>query len=297
MHIRQARWATLAILSIGLAPGATQIVLLGTGTPNADPDRFGPATAIVVNGAAYLVDFGPGVVRRAAEAARRGIPALEVKNLKVAFVTHLHSDHTAGYSDLIFTPAVLERNAPLEVYGPKGLRDMTNHILKAYSEDMRIRFHGGEPSKPKGYVVNAHEIQAGTVYRDSNITVKAFLVKHGAWKQAFGYRFETADRSIVISGDTTATSAIVDNCKGCDVLIHEVYSDAGLAKRTADWQSYHSRYHTSARALAGIATQAKPGLLILHHQLLWSSSKEVLLQELQATYSGKVAYGNDLDVY
>jgi ribonuclease BN (tRNA processing enzyme) len=76
-----------------------------------------------------------------------------------------------------------------------------------------------------------------------------------------------------------------------------VYSDAGLAKRTADWQSYHSRYHTSARALAEIANQAKPGLLILHHQLLWSSSKEVLLQELQATYSGKVAYGNDLDVY
>src|SRR6266478_5645920 len=89
-------------------PGKTQVVLLGTGTPNADPDRSGPATAIVVNGSAYLVDFGPGVVRRAAEAARRGITALEVKNLKVAFVTHLHSDHTAGYPDLIFTPAVLD---------------------------------------------------------------------------------------------------------------------------------------------------------------------------------------------
>ncbi len=289
--------ALLLPLTASLATGATQIVLLGTGTPNADPDRSGPATAIVVNGSAYLVDFGPGVVRRAAEAARRGITALEVKNLKVAFVTHLHSDHTAGYPDLIFTPAVLDRNAPLEVYGPKGLSAMTKHILKAYGEDMRIRLHGGEPSHPEGYVVHAHEIRPGTVYQDSNIAVKAFAVRHGAWSLAFGYRFETADRTIVISGDTTATPAIAENCRGCDVLIHEVYSDAGLSKRTPDWQSYHSRYHTSARALAAIANQAKPGLLILYHQLTWSASREDLLRELQATYTGKVAYGNDLDVY
>lgn len=293
----RTRLLLLTIVTFRLASAATQIVLLGTGTPNADPDRSGPATAIVVNGAAYLVDFGPGVVRRAAAAARRGVTALAVKNLKVAFVTHLHSDHTAGYSDLIFTPAVLERNAPLEVYGPKGLGAMTKHILQAYTEDMRIRFHGGEPSQPNGYVVHAHEIRPGIVYRDANITVKAFLVKHGAWARAFGYRFETADRTIVVSGDTTITPAIAENCNGCDVLIHEVYSSTALGKRTPEWQSYHSRYHTSARDLGIIATQARPGLLILYHQLLWSASKEDLLKELQSTYSGKVAYGNDLDIY
>ena len=90
------------------SPTRTQIVLLGTGNPPADPDRSGPATAVVVNGTTYLVDFGAGVVRRAkAAAVDRGIPALEPVNLRVAFVTHLHSDHTVGYPDLILTPWVL----------------------------------------------------------------------------------------------------------------------------------------------------------------------------------------------
>src|SRR6516225_6834799 len=82
----------------------TRVVLLGTGTPVPDPDRSGPATAIVVDDSAYLVDFGPDVVPRAEAAVLSwGITAIEPGNLKVAFVTHLHSDHTAGYSDLIFT--------------------------------------------------------------------------------------------------------------------------------------------------------------------------------------------------
>src|SRR5215470_1385158 len=81
----------------------TQIVLLGTGTPNADPDRSGPAVAIVVDETPYLVDFGPGVVRRAAAAYRKGVKALAMPKLTRAFVTHLHTDHTAGYPDLIFT--------------------------------------------------------------------------------------------------------------------------------------------------------------------------------------------------
>ena len=78
------------------APTQTQVVLLGTGTPRVDPERSGPATAIVVNNAAYLVDFGPGVVRRAAAAFEKGVKALAPENLDIAFVTHLHSDHTVG---------------------------------------------------------------------------------------------------------------------------------------------------------------------------------------------------------
>src|ERR1700680_5264257 len=115
----------------------TRVVLLGTGTPVPDPDRSGPATAIVVDDSAYLVDFGPGVIRRAESAAlSRRMPAVGPGNLKVAFVTHLHSDHTAGYSDLIFTGWTSGRQAPLEVYGPSGLLSMTEHILQAYRVDI-----------------------------------------------------------------------------------------------------------------------------------------------------------------
>ena len=129
-------------VSRGISGRSTQIVLLGTGNPNADPLRSGPAVAIVVNGTPYLIDSGPGVVRRAAAAHQAGIPGLEVSNLKRLFVTHLHSDHTLGYPDLILTPWVLGRDEPLEVYGPKGIAAMTNHILKAYDEDIRLRIDG-----------------------------------------------------------------------------------------------------------------------------------------------------------
>src|SRR5690242_10257228 len=118
----------------------TQIVMLGTGTPAPDPDRSGPATAIIVNGTPYLVDFGPGVVRRAKAAQiERGIDALDPRNLRVVFATHLHSDHTVGYPDLILSPWVIGRKIPLEVYGPKGIKAMTEHILLAYAEDIKTR--------------------------------------------------------------------------------------------------------------------------------------------------------------
>ena len=121
----------------------TQIVLLGTGTPAADPDRSGPATAIVVDDIPYLVDFGPGVVRRAAGAVGKGVSALRGANLTVAFVTHLHSDHTAGYMDLIITPWSAGRTLPVEVYGPRGIEEMTDHLLAAYRVDIDNRMRSG----------------------------------------------------------------------------------------------------------------------------------------------------------
>jgi ribonuclease BN (tRNA processing enzyme) len=279
------------------SPPASKIVLLGTGTPNADPDRSGPAVAIVVNDTPYLIDCGPGVVRRAAAARRKGVEALAVKNLKTVFVTHLHSDHTVGYADLIFTPWVLERDEPLQAYGPEGLRDMTEHLLEAYQADIEIRINGLEPANTVGYKVDVHEIEPGVVYRDENVTVKAFLVKHGSWAQAFGYRFETPDRTIVISGDTAPSPSLIENAAGADVLIHEVYSQAGFRKRPPVWQKYHSSFHTSSVELAQIANQVKPGLLILYHQLFWGSTEEELLQEIRQIYDGKVVSGRDLDVY
>jgi ribonuclease BN (tRNA processing enzyme) len=278
-------------------PGKTQVVLLGTGTPNAEPERSGPAVAIVAGEAAYLVDFGPGVVRRAAAAFQKGVKALAVPNLKKAFVTHLHSDHTAGYADLILTPWVLGRKEPLEVYGPRGITAMTDHLVAAYREDIMVRLDGSEPANQTGFQVNAHEIEAGDIYKDTNVAVTAFPVKHGTWKEAFGYRFKTADRTIVISGDTTPSPTVIEACNGCDLLIHEVYSQAGFAKREPEWQKYHAAFHTSSRELAELAAKAKPGLLVLYHQLIWSSTEEELLSEIRRTYKGKVVSGHDLDVY
>jgi ribonuclease BN (tRNA processing enzyme) len=299
VNLRTAAIPLLLLAAASIqAQSSTRVVVLGSGTPNADPDRFGPALAIVVGDASYLVDFGVGVVRRAAAAERAGISALAPSKLSRAFNTHLHSDHTLGFADLILSPWVLEREGPLEVYGPRGLKAMAHHIVSAYEADIRVRTTGGEPRHhydPR--VVNVHEIGPGIVYKDARVTVTAFAVPHGAWPQAFGYRFQTVDRTIVVSGDTGPDSHIEDQCRGCDVLVHEVYSEAGFAKRPPEWQAYHSRYHTSSRQLGAIAARAKPGLLVLYHQLIWSSTEADLLKEVQSVYDGKVASAHDLDVF
>ncbi len=164
-------------LCFGIAARAaspvTQVVMLGTGTPNADPDRSGPAVAVIVNGQSYLVDCGPGIVRRAAAASRQGVPGLEMPKLRMLFLTHLHSDHTLGLPDLIFTPWVLGRTEHLVVYGPRGTSDMTKNILAAWKKDIEVRTEGLEHGNRTGYLVDVHEIEPGVIYKDENVTVTA----------------------------------------------------------------------------------------------------------------------------
>ncbi len=292
-----AALAACAAFSPAPAAAQTQLVLLGTGTPNADPERSGPSLAVVVNGAVYLVDAGPGVVRRAEAARQRGVTAMTQSNLRIVFLTHLHSDHTLGLPDLIYTPWVLDRTAPLEVYGPRGTRAMTAHLTAAFVEDVRVRLDGWQPQNSTGYKVNAHEIHPGVIYQDSNVSVTAFPVLHGSWPEAYGYRFQTADRSIVISGDTGPTAALIAACNGCDILVHEVYSERGFKSRSPAWQRYHRHFHTSSGELARVATQARPGLLVLYHQLMWGTSPDELVAEIRRGYGGRVVSGSDLDVY
>jgi ribonuclease BN (tRNA processing enzyme) len=295
----------------------TKVVLLGTGTPVPDPDRSGPATAIVVGESAYLVDFGPGVIRRAEAAAlSRKIRAVEPGNLKVAFVTHLHSDHTAGYSDLILTGWTSGRTVPLEVYGPSGLQAMSEHILQAYRIDIETRTNaeGNQRRFPDGAKVHAHEIKSGVIYKDELVTVTAFATKHAM--ESYGYRFDTPDRSIVISGDTNPVEATIQACNGCDVLVHEAQPLELLAKMPESMQLFDSKYHTTTEQLAELATKAKPKLLVIYHTVSFPpgiapprllppkagadslyASPEMLQKEISSRYAGKFAVGKDLDVY
>jgi len=283
----------------------TQIVMLGTGTPRPDPERSGPATAILANGTPYLIDFGPGVIRRAAAAYQRGVTALGpgVTDVTTAFLTHLHADHTAGYPDLILTPWIMGRTRPLQVYGPKGLAAMTRHVLAGWQVDIANRIEGIDRLPAAGCEVRAHEIEAGCVYKDGNVRVTAFRVRHGTVEDAFGYRFETQDKIIVISGDTAATEAMVEHAKGCDVLIHEAYSEQTFNHVSPRWQEYRRNYHTSSQELASLAGRINPGLLILYHRvnvgapISAPNPEEAVLNEIRRTYRGDVVVGHDLDVY
>ena len=286
--------------------GSTRVVFLGTGTPLPDPDRAGPSTA-VVNDATYLFDVGPGVVRRAMEGARMGIDALDSVNLRTAFVTHLHSDHTMGLPDLMLTPWVMGRQEPLELYGPVGIGAMTDRIHDAWAEDIDRRLNDLQPSPPRGYQVNVHEIEPGVVYEDDNVTVSAIPVEHGPWT-AFGYRIVTPDKTIVISGDARPTQALTDACDGCDLLIFEVYTMGSTARVTPEWQAYRRSYHTSTEELAEIAAESQPELLVLYHRANPgcdqagtncgdSGSEAEALAEIRELYSGPVVEAHDLDVF
>jgi ribonuclease BN (tRNA processing enzyme) len=307
--IPAALWAT-AVLLLGCGGGnppasqataadssGARVVLLGTGTPNAEPDRSGPAVAVIVDGRPYLVDAGPGVVRQAHAARDRGVAALDAPKLDIVFLTHLHSDHTLGLPDLLFTPWVLGRERPLTVYGPPGTDAMVRHLREAYAADVQVRLGGLEPANRGGHRADVHEIAPGLVYQDERVRVTAFRVRHGAWEHAFGFRFEARGRAVVISGDATPSESVVEHCDGCDVLVHEVYSQQGFERREPRWQAYHAQFHTSSRELAQLAGRARPRLLVLYHQLLWGTTPDALVDEVAQGWGGQVVYGRDLDVY
>lgn len=291
-----------------VAASRTRVIMLGTGTPVADPDRFGPAVVVLVDSTPYLFDMGVGVVRRWAAALRAGAAPLSPASLHTAFVTHLHTDHTLGYAELIFTSwtvadaTVLQRRGeptttsvrpPLDVYGPPGLRAMTTHLVAAYAEDIAVRTGPeGELAGVAPPEVRAHEIEPGVVYRDARVTVTAFAVHHGTWAQAFGYRIQTPDKVIVLSGDAGPPSTVAAQCHGCDILLHE-----GGGVLTADAGDYFRRFHTTTEALAEIARAANPKLLVLYHQRPSTLAVERAYARLRELYPGPFIVGRDLDVF
>ena len=226
-----------------------------------------------------------------------GVPGLAMPNLQRVFLTHLHSDHTLGLADLLLTPWVQGREVPLEVYGPPGTKRLVNDIIDANDEDIHERLASSGGPAANGWKANVHEIAAGVVYKDSRVTIRAFAVPHSAWKYAFGYRVETPDRTIVISGDTRESPAIAAACNGCDVLIHEVYSDSGFKMIPPARQIYHAQAHTSATQLGAIATNAKAKLLILTHILFFGASEDQLLSEVRKTFKGNVVLPRDLQIF
>lgn len=277
----------------------TQLVLLGVGNPNPVPERSGPASAIIVNGQAYIIDFGPGIMRRAEKARQElGIETLSAARIRHAFLTHLHWDHSAGLPDLLLTGWTMGREEPLELFGPPGTKSMGHNIIRAYVKDINIRVNGLEPATESGWEILSTEGVTGVIYEDENISVEAFKVCHGGFENSLGYKFTTPDRVIVISGDTGYCPIVAEKAKGADILLHEVYSSESYKHLPENWATYHASFHTSSQQLAQIAKEAKPKLLVLHHQLVWGGdSYELPFEELNKIYDGAIINGKDLDVF
>jgi len=275
----------------------TTLTLLGTGNPGSYPNIFQTASAVVVDDTPFIIDCGGGTVQRLSMAHAAGQEALALGKLNTLVLTHLHPDHSAGLADFIVSTWIKGREEPLKIYGPAGTKEMTELLMQAYKLGIAEHRDTESPSSwPLLYEVI--EYTAGELLSTESVTVTAFEVSHGGL-ETYGLKFGTADKTIVFSSDTRPHPSVIENSKGCDILVHEVYSEVGSQDpRPNNPQSYYRRMHTSTVELAEIANEAKPKKLVLHHQMhLGNVSDEEMVKEITDLYDGEVIFGRDLDVF
>jgi len=297
-HVLRAALA----LALTAAPAAgaepVRLVLLGTaGGPTPKAKRAAPAEALQVGDRVYVIDCGNGVGRQLALA---GLPLDQVREI---FVTHHHSDHTA---DLTTLPLLLwgtSLHGAITLHGPPPLAKSVKSGLKAAAFDIatRVRDEGRTPLADQ---IRIDEFRHdGVVLRDDRVTVTAARVDHPPIDQAYAYRFDTASRSFVISGDTAPSQNLVRLARGADVLVHEVLLLD--PQETAAWLKlppddplvrHIVRSHTSYRDVGRIAAEAGVKTLVLTHFVPGSVEvdRERVLSEIRKAFAGEVILGEDL---
>ena len=297
--------AALALAGAGRLPAdrnrpdpKTRLILLGTGGgPRPRKLRSAPAQVIVANDTAYVVDCGDGVARQLALA---GVP---LSTLRHIFITHHHSDHNADYGNLILLAWTAGLSTRVDTWGPPPLERMTRLFfeMNAYDIHARTADEGRVDLVP---LVHAHERrEGGLVMRDGNVTVTAAVVHHPPVVPAFAYRFDAADRSIVISGDTTPSDSLVRLARGADVLVHEALYPAGVDRlvaavpNAADLKRSILSHHTSAEDAGRVAAAAGVKTLVLSHLVPAEDptiTDQMWIDAARKHFRGQVILGKDL---
>ena len=275
---------------------STRLVLLGTaGGPTPKARRSAPAQAVVVDGHTYLIDCGNGVGRQMA------LAALPPDTLDTVLLTHHHSDHNADLGTVLLLSWGANLNHPVRVYGPPPTKEMIDQFLTMHRTDIETRIADeGRPDLRR--LLRASDITApGIVHEDDRVRITAALVDHPPFEVALAYRFDSADRSIVISGDTAPCQSLIDLAHGADILVHEVLHEPSL-----DWILDHSNgsnlrqhlinSHTSVDVVGKIAESAEVKQLVLSHYVPTDGKVTVedWVQAASVGYSGTVTAGQDL---
>lgn len=289
--------ATALCLAASARAGApaNRVILLGTkGGPTPSPYRAPASVLVIAEGQPYLVDCPNGV---AGQLAKAGVRLPELTQI---FVTHDHSDHVIDVGTL----AVLAWGAGLKhamtFHGPPPLKQIVDNSIAASQFDIKVRMReeGRAPLKP---LIRVHEHnRGGRVYDDTRVTVIAALVDHYTVKPAFAYRFETASRSIVISGDTTYDEKVIALARGADLLIHEAMYVPALDQLAGEnaprLRDHLLRSHSSTEQVGLVAARAGVKKLVLSHLVpaLPTISDEMWLEGVRKHYRGEAVVGRDL---
>lgn len=273
-------------------------MLLGTaGGPRPRKTRSAPAQAIAVGDAVYVIDCGDGVARQMVNA---GLPLASIRGV---FVTHHHSDHQADYGNLLLIAWTAGLQTPVDTYGPPPLEQMTRQFLEMNEADIgtRVADEGRPPLAP---LIRAHDIsKGGQIFSDDNVKVTSALVDHPPIATALAYRFDTANRSIVISGDTKVSPSLIGLARGADVLVHEAIIPSAVDRlirnvpNAPDLKRSILSHHTPAEDVGRVAAAAGVRKLVLSHLIPAEDPEVTETQWRQAAsryFKGEVIVGTDL---
>jgi ribonuclease BN (tRNA processing enzyme) len=301
--VTRRQFTTVAAAAVGVRAAVaqaarTRLILLGTaGGPRPRTTRAAPAQVIVIDNAAYVVDCGNGV---ALQLVRAGVPLASLRNV---FITHQHSDHNADYGNFLLLAWQSGLAHRVETWGPPPLVRMTKLFFEMNAYDIRIRM-ADEGRLPFAPLVHPHEsARAGLVMKDERVTVTSALVDHHPVAPAFAYRFDGPDRSIVISGDTKRSEALVRLAQGADVLVHEVMYPSAVERlvaplpNAAALQRSILSHHTPVEEAGRIAAAAGVKTLVLSHFVPAEDpaiTEQMWIDAARAGFSGRIVAGRDL---
>lgn len=286
------------VVAQGPPAAETRLILLGTGGgPRPRKNSFASSQAILINNQAYVVDCGNGV---AIQLARADVP---LPTLRHVFITHHHSDHNADYGNLLLLAWTSGLKTRVDTWGPAPLARMTQLFFELNDYDIKTRI-ADEGRAPLAPLVHPHELtQSGTVFQDENVTIKCAVVDHSPVKPAFAYRFDSRDRSIVISGDTKRSDALIRLARGADVLVHEalyvpaVDRLAARAPNAATLKNSILSHHTSVEDVGRVAEAAGVKTLVLSHFVPPDDpniTDQMWIDGARSAYKGRIIVGKDL---
>lgn len=289
-------WGTalgLSFLSPSFAAAQITVTLLGTGNPVPGMERFGPSTLIEAGSHKFVVDAGRGALQRLAQTK------VQWQDVDGVLLTHLHSDHVVGFADLWLSGWIVKpgRSRPLDVWGPVGTTNMLNGLTQAFAYDIQIR-QSDDHAAAEGVRLLPHEIGEGVIFQRDGVTITAITVDHAPVAPAFGYRFDYAGHSVVLSGDTRVSPNLVRHAEGADLLVHEVVLAAALRRSGRDSARVQGviNHHTTAEQAGGVFAQIHPRLAVFSHIGPPDAPVAELLAATRIQYSGRLEVGADLMV-
>lgn len=268
-----------------------KVTLLGTGAPSPVMERFGPSILVETGDHKFLFDAGRGALQRLTQIK------FDYRDLQGVFFTHLHSDHVVGFPDLWLTGWLTsQRITPLQVWGPKGTKELVSNLEKAFTIDIKSR--SSDRASPDGVVIKAEDIKQGVVFEKDGVKITAFEVDHKPFKQAFGYRIDYSGRSVVLSGDTSFSENLIRYAKGVDLLIQEVVSPESITRSNFPDELAQAIIvkHTTPAQAGESFFRIRPRMAIFSHIILPITTEQDIIPEVRKKYAGPVELGEDLMV-